>query len=234
MNLSGMNSNGSNAKRRFAKGDIFILTAVSVMSLVSNLPEHISGNLVDRKLLLSVLIAIVVIAMFRYLKVLLLLIISILAVGANLPGEIAQALGVSQFALLVALGCLVAVTILNRVLKLLPTEGQKEEGSAAAGSPLSELANPRQFLLLAISKGNIAIIRELLTMNAEINFALDGTTPLHLAAEKGYAEIVQLLLDNGADHLAVNAEGKTPLDIALEKKFVRTTEMLFNAHRAHE
>jgi ankyrin repeat protein len=71
-------------------------------------------------------------------------------------------------------------------------------------------------------------------MNAGINFTLNGTTPLHLAAEKGYSDIVQLLIDHGANLSIENAERKTPLEVALDKKvFIRTTEILFNASKPY-
>src|SRR5512135_1615541 len=90
---------GGNMKMQITYKEIFILLVVSLMSLLANLPENMESNLIDRKLLLSALIAVTVIAMFRYLQILLLIVIFILAIGANLPAEAAQALGVSQAAL---------------------------------------------------------------------------------------------------------------------------------------
>jgi ankyrin repeat protein len=56
-------------------------------------------------------------------------------------------------------------------------------------------------------------------------------TPLHFAAERGYPEIVRILISYGADYRKKNAEGKTALDIALDKKkFVKTTEILYNVN----
>ena len=40
-------------------------------------------------------------------------------------------------------------------------------------------------------------------------------TPLHLAAEEGYVEIVNLLLTNEADMNAVDENGNTPLHLAV-------------------
>ena len=39
----------------------------------------------------------------------------------------------------------------------------------------------------------------------------DGSTPLHGAAEGGHKEVVELLIDNGADVSANNHRGDTPL-----------------------
>ena len=51
-------------------------------------------------------------------------------------------------------------------------------------------------------------------------FASDSSrnTALHLAAMKGFKNIVKQLLDYNAPLLACNMEGKTPLELAIEMK----------------
>lgn len=208
-------------KIQFKSSEVFILLAAAGMSFVANLPDQMLGNLLDRKILLASLTALVVVAMFRYLQVVMLLTISILVIGANLPADLADALGISQLALLISLGVLIAVTLLNRVYKMLPTEREV---------PANKLDKARQALMKAIVKGKVAEVQELLESGLEVNFTQDGTSPLHLAAAHGYPEIVRLLISHGAVFFTKNAEGQTPLDIALtKKKFVQTTEILFNA-----
>ncbi|VVC83158.1 ankyrin repeat domain-containing protein [Sideroxydans sp. CL21] len=209
-------------KIHFQTKEVVVLLAASVMSFIANIPDSILGNVVDRKILLVALATLVVVAMFRYLQMLLLLTISILAIGANLPAEMASMLGISQLALLVSLGVIVTITLLNRFMNWLPTDKEL---------PLPEIGDVRQALLAAIEKGDKSSVQRLLAMNANVNFTLNGTTPLHLAAEKGYPEIVRLLIGYGADFQKENAEGKTPLDVALAKmKFIQTEEILINAH----
>ncbi len=209
-------------KIHFQTKEVVVLLAASVMSFIANIPDSILGNVVDRKILLVALATLVVVAMFRYLQMLLLLTISILAIGANLPAEMASMLGISQLALLVSLGVIVTITLLNRFMNWLPTDKEL---------PLPEIGDVRQVLLAAIEKGDKSSVQRLLAMNANVNFTLNGTTPLHLAAEKGYPEIVRLLIGYGADFQKENAEGKTPLDVALAKmKFIQTEEILINAH----
>lgn len=201
--------------------EILILLAASVMSFLANLPDHMLGDLVDRRALLAALIALVVVAMFRYLQVLLLLTISILAIGANLPTEMASALGISKLALLISLGSLIGIALLNRVVKLLPTEDD---------ASFTDIADARQAMLEAIAKGDRATLQRLLVMHTDVNFTLDGTTPLHLAAEKGYPDMVRTLIGYGADYRIKNALGKTPLEVAQgKKKFVKTEEILHSA-----
>ncbi len=201
--------------------EVLILLAASVMSFIANLPDSAVSNIVDRKALLVALTALIVVAMFRYLQVFLLLTISILAIGANIPAELASQVGISQFALLVSLGVLITITLLNRVLGLLPTE--REE------TPTKSI-DWQEVMLAAIAKGDLATLHRLLVNHVSVNFTVNGMTPLHLAAEKGYPELVRLLIGYGADFRIKNAEGKTALEVAqAKKKFVKTEDILFNA-----
>jgi hypothetical protein len=212
-------------KIRFKSSEVLILLAASVMSFLANLPDSILGSLVDRKTLLAALTALIIVAMFRYLQMLLLATISILAIGANLPTELASALGISQLALLVSLGVLISISLLNRAVKLLPTDTE---------DLATEFMNRRQALLAAVAKGDQATLHRLIAMNVSVNFIQDGKTPLHLAAEKGYPEIVRILISHGADFSIKNAEGKTPLEIALaNKKFLQTQEALLNVSNTY-
>jgi ankyrin repeat protein len=82
-------------------------------------------------------------------------------------------------------------------------------------------------MLEAIAKGDQATLIQLLALNESVNFTQGGTTPLHLAAEKGYPDIMRMLIRHGADYRIKNAQGKTALEVALsKKKFIDTTEGL--------
>ncbi|MBI5659597.1 MAG: ankyrin repeat domain-containing protein [Nitrosomonadales bacterium] len=153
--------------------------------------------------------------------------ISILAIGANLPADLASALGISQLALIVSLGFLVAVSLLNYAFRLLPM-GIEEPEVPAPGADES-----RHAMFAALSKGDLATLHQLLAMNADVNFALGGTTPIHLATEKGDSEIVRTLIRHGANFRMKGADGRRPLEIALTKRFVRTTEILFEANKPY-
>lgn len=41
-------------------------------------------------------------------------------------------------------------------------------------------------------------------------------TPLHLAAKRGFENVVKQLLEHDSPLLACNSEGKTPLELAIE------------------
>ena len=50
--------------------------------------------------------------------------------------------------------------------------------------------------------------------------AFENQTPLHLAAEEGYPDMAEVLLDHGADVNAANAGGDTPLHLSLKKELM--------------
>jgi adenylate cyclase len=176
-------------KIQFKSSEVLILLAASLLSFLANLPDSIVGSIIDKKVLLATLTAIIVVAMFRYLQMLLLLTIIILAIGANLPSELASALGISRLALIISLGVLVAIPLLNRLVKLLPDE--LEDSS-------SEITKWRQAVLTAVENSNQFSLNHLLAMNEDVNFTLNGTTPLRLAAEKRNRNIARILIDHGA------------------------------------
>jgi len=200
--------------------EVVILLLVSLMSFAANLPSQLVDNILDKKLLLLVLTASVVIALFHYLRLMLFLAIVILAIGANLPQEFAVNMGINPKIMLVVLGFMVTLALLNHVFKLMPTGGEEDS---------SEAIDTRYELLAAIFKGDQARVSELLAMDIDVNFYEEGVTPLHLAAEKGYPDIVRLLVESGADIDALNAAGQKPIEIALDKRFVRSTDILFKA-----
>ena len=222
-------------KIQFKTSEVVILLAASLMSFLANMPDAWLGNVVDKRVILAALTVLVIVAMFRYLQFLLLATITILAIGANLPAELALSLGISQLALLIALGALIAIALLNRVVRLLPMDKSAQVAESRDAEPHdAEIVNTREVMMSAIAKGDQATVLRLLAMNESVNFSENGTTPLHLAAEKGYPDIVRILISHGADFRIKNAEGMTALEVALAKKrFVKTQDILHTASKPY-
>lgn len=56
----------------------------------------------------------------------------------------------------------------------------------------------------------------------------NGGTPLFIAAQKGYVEVVVLLLNSSTDvSRAKTVDGATPLHVAAQKKHVEVVRLLF-------
>jgi ankyrin repeat protein len=71
---------------------------------------------------------------------------------------------------------------------------------------------------------------ELIKGGADVNIASsDGTTPLHMAAEKGHEAGVVALMYAGADINAVTRTGRTPLYVAMHEKREKIVELLKHA-----
>lgn len=201
--------------------EILILCIVSAMALAANLPDHLLGDLIDHKLLLNTLTLAVVIALFHYLRLMLFITISVLAIGANLPEELANQLNINPNIMLLCLGALVSISVANHLLKLMPTEKVSKH---KLDTPES-----RHAVLTAIMKGDLVTLHQLLRMEVEINFMHNGTAPIFLATEKGYADVVLILLAHGAKFRVKDRTGKTPMDIARAHKYTRIEEILHYA-----
>lgn len=197
--------------------EVVLLVIVILLSLAANLPEQYLGTLIDRNLLLIALTGVIVVSLFRYLRLLLFLAVVALAVGANLPEQLSDSLGVSPVVMLGFLVLLVLISMVNYSFKLLPQETDKH---------MHDSEESRHAVISAITKGDLTKLHWLLSKNVEINFSQNGVSPVVLAAEKGYTDIMQVLINHGADLHVQNAEGKTPMEIALAKGFNRTAEIL--------
>ncbi len=75
-----------------------------------------------------------------------------------------------------------------------------------------------QELLETVSKGELSKAKDFISKGADVNIKnKDGKTPLHIAVENNYEDIVKLLLQKNADVNAKDNNGNTPLHIAVEK-----------------
>lgn len=62
------------------------------------------------------------------------------------------------------------------------------------------------------------MVKSLIGDGTDVNVRYDdGETPLHLAVNKGNAELALVLIEHGADLNAVNKQGETPLFLATKR-----------------
>lgn len=209
-------------KVRINSTEFYLFVMVVVLSIAANLPEAVMGKYIDQRLLLIVLAAVVVIALFRYLRLLLFLCVATLAVGANIPERLSETLGINQTVMLSFLVLIVMISQANRFLRL-PMEVDPQ---IKMNMPKLDTAESRKAVLIAISRGNVKRLKWFHSHNTELNFSEDGVSPVTLAAEKGNSEIMQLLIYYGANLNITSAEGKTPLEIAEAHGFNRTAEII--------
>ena len=83
----------------------------------------------------------------------------------------------------------------------------------------------------AVKQGDLVAVRAVLTADPELVYAVDKelSTPLHWAAWKGHAAIIEILLDAGADIQAHNANahwGTTALHAAAHGNQKAAVEVL--------
>ncbi len=207
---------------RESSKDWFFVIIVALLAIGANLPEEWAQVIsIDQRYLLVGLMAIVGVALVRYLKFSLVLVVAILALGANMPGELAEKFGIDTNILLLALVSMIVMSLSNRLLKL-PTGLEKQQGAKSTHGAAA--------LFNAIVNGRLATVEALITAGANVNVrTVNGTTPLMVAASKGYSDIVKLLIDHRADPRAKKSDGVSALAIAEHGGFSRTVDILRRA-----
>ena len=85
-------------------------------------------------------------------------------------------------------------------------------------------------LLEAVSKGNLAVVKELLEKGVNPDATNDkGETPLHIAVKKHFIKITKLLIQSGANINAKDKNNTTPLHIAILKDFLGFAKLLLKS-----
>src|SRR6266581_5006038 len=115
--------------------EIALVVLVALAAALANLPEETLERFdVDRGLLLGSLALLVFIALFLYLKFQFFFLVVLLAVAANMPGEVAESLGISTLPLLIAMATMVGFSVVDLVVKLQPTGlAKKHKDQSAEG-----------------------------------------------------------------------------------------------------
>lgn len=196
-----------------------LLGLVGSMALVANMPRPVLDKLgVEVGVLMAMLGVMVVFALFLYVRLFFFLLYALLAVGANLPEQWANSLGISQTPMLIALIAMVGLSLVNYSAKAIPTGLEPKK--------LKENPEATQMLLEAIERRNLSYLKTLLTMEFDLNVpGTDGMTPLMRAAQRGEFKIVQMLIKRGASPLVAGPAGRAS-DVALKHNFPAVSEFL--------
>lgn len=96
---------------------------------------------------------------------------------------------------------------------------------------LNDNTPPEEQLLIAAENGDKDTVKELLSQGVDPNYTLStGFTALFTAVNKKHHELMQLLLDNGADpDIATDGDRRTPLILAAKIGDPKSVELLLNA-----
>lgn len=165
-------------------------------------------------------------ALTRYARAMLVLVVLSLAVVVNLPSDMVGGLELNRSVVLATLGLIALGAIVNRIVRLLPT-GLEEE-------PITRSSSSRGvgMLLAAIRQGDPARVRNLLRTGVNVDAEVDGQTPLALAVEQEHEEIVRMLLDAGARPDRPRHDGFTPIRLARHNGHEALAELLSPAEES--
>jgi hypothetical protein len=208
--------------------EVALFSLIALTAILANLPEDYGMKLgVNRDYLLAALGCAVVIGLFLYLRFFFFVAVVLLILGANLPDQIAQGFGISKVPLILALLVMIGISLINTVVKLMPTGLEPK--------PKEKSPEGVRALLYAVDKSNVVYGQRVLGMNFDPNLQHEnGYTPLAYAALKGNPQMVEMLLRNGADPALTTREGETPVELALRAGHNDVADLLKRARQERE
>ena len=208
--------------------DVLLFSLIALTAVLANFPREAIEDLgINHNTLLAVLACAVVVGLFLYLRFFFFLAIVLLIVGANMPEQIADRLGISKIPLILALMGMVGVSLINYVVKMLPTGLEPK--------PKAQSPEGIRALFYAIEKGNPDYARKVLSMNFDPDLPHEnGYTPLSYAAMRGNRAMVETLLRNGASPSVHTREGDSPVELALRFGHGEIADLLKRARQEHE
>jgi hypothetical protein len=208
--------------------EVLLFGLIALTAVLANLPAETIEELgINHDYLIGALACAVVIGLFLYLKFFFFFSVVLLIVGANLPDQVAERFAISKIPLLLALVAMVGVSLVNYVVRLLPTglEPRRREKSPEGV----------RAMFYAIERNNLPYAQKVLSMRFDPNLHHDnGYTPLAYAAMKGNPQMVEMFLRNGADPAQTTREGDTPVELALRMGHNEVADALKRARQEME
>ncbi len=209
--------------------EMALMGLITVTAVLANLPrDYVEQHLgIDPNLLIAVLACMVILGLFLYLKFFFFLAVVLLIAGANMPDQIAEGLHIAKLPLVLALVALVGLSLVNTVVKLLPT-GLEPKGKEASAEAV-------RALFYAVEKANPDYAEKVLELNFDPNLRHEsGYTALAYAAMKGSVPLIEVLLRHGADPRLATRDGDTPVEVALRFGHDEVADRLRRARRQVE
>ena len=208
--------------------EIALFGLIALTAVFANLPaETIEEYGVNPDYLVAALACAVVIGLFLYLRFFFFFSVVLLIVGANMPEQIAERLGISKIPLLLALAAMIGISLINYVVKLMPTGLEPR--------PKEKSPEGVRAMFYAIEKSNVPYGQRVMSMNFDPNLHHDnGYTPLAYAALRGNLQMVEMFLRHGADPALPTREGETAVELALRAGHKEIADVLKRARQERE
>ena len=205
--------------------ELALFCLITLTAVFANLPAATITELgINHDYLIAALGSAVVIGLFLYLKFFFFVAVVLLILGANLPDQVAERFSISKVPLLLALVALIGISLINHVVKLLPTGLEPK--------PKEKSPEGVRAMFYAVERNNLAYAQKVLSMNFDPNLHHDnGYTPLAYAAMKGNPQMVEMLLRNGADPSMTTKESDTPMELALRMGHNEVADILKRARQ---
>src|SRR6266704_1881989 len=102
----------------------------------------------------------------RVREIALVVLVVLAAAPANMPGEVAESLGMSTLPLIIAMATMVGFSLINYVVDLLPTGLEKR--------PKQRSAEGIKVLFYDIEKGNLIYAQKVLSQNFDPNLVAEN------------------------------------------------------------
>jgi len=203
---------------RYSRTEWLLIISVFGLSIAANLSADLQTMVPINKAALQIMLcALLVFALVRYTPLPIVITVSMLFVGSGLPWILDEYFNVSYWVSLAIIAFMLLLAAGYRTLSKMDEEAPAKGGTAQSV----------QSLFTVVGRGNLAWTYRLIAMGADVNVRNEaGQTPLMLAAEKGYADMVQILIQHGANPKLANNQGESALTIALMKGYTRIAESL--------